>query len=88
MCVSVDSRNVVAHLPAGETALGHGGILLLEAVAQALGALHVLVDAAHHAALLARRKRLALEAVDAVVETPLDEVGIHLPSMSAGWPLL
>lgn len=38
----------------------------------------MLVDASHDAAFFSRGKRLALEAVDAVVETPLDEVGIHL----------
>jgi hypothetical protein len=40
----------------------------------------VLIDTSHNAALLARAQRLALEAVDAVVKTPLDEVRIHLMS--------
>ena len=69
-------------LPARHAALCHGGVLFLEAVAQALGALHVLVDAAHNAALLARGERLALEAIDAVVEALLDEVGVHLARVS------
>ena len=38
----------------------------------------MLVDAPHDAALLARGKRLALEAVDARVEALLDEVRVHL----------
>ena len=38
----------------------------------------MLVDAAHDAALFARCEGLALEAVDAVVEALLDEVGVHL----------
>jgi hypothetical protein len=58
--------------------LCHGSVLLLEPVAQSLGGLHVLVDAPHDAALLARGKRLALEAVDARVEALLDEVRVHL----------
>jgi hypothetical protein len=66
-------------LPAGHaTLLRHGGVLFLEAVAQSLGSLHVLVDASHDAALLARGERLALEAVDARVEALLDQVGVHL----------
>lgn len=64
-------------------ALCHCRILLLEAIAQALRALHVLVDAFHDAALLPRCERLAFEAVDAVVEALLDEVGIHLEALSA-----
>jgi hypothetical protein len=58
--------------------LCHGSVLLLEPVAQSLGGLHVLVDAPHDAALLARGERLALEAVDARVEALLDEVRVHL----------
>lgn len=38
----------------------------------------MLVDASHDAALFARGERLALEAVDAVVEALLDEVGVHV----------
>jgi len=52
----------------------------------------VLVDASHNAALFARGERLALEAVDAVVEALLDEVGVHLDwsvllscSIESGW---
>lgn len=65
-------------LSAGQTALCHGSVLLLEPVTKALRALHVLVNASHHAALFARREGLALEAVDAGVEALLDEVGVHL----------
>lgn len=44
----------------------------------------MLVHASHDAALFPRGEGLALEAVDAVVETPLDEVGVHLePDASA-----
>ena len=65
----------------------HGSVLLLEPVTQPLGRLHVLVHASHDAALLSRGKGLALEAVDAVVETPLDEIGVHLvPDRSAMEP--
>jgi len=72
--------------PGHTTPLCHGSVLLLEAVAQSLGALHVLVDASHHAALLARGEGLAFEAVDAVVEALLDEVGVHLRARSAHVP--
>ena len=41
------------------------------------------VDASHDAALLSRSKRLALEAIDAVVKALLDQVGIHLRLASA-----
>lgn len=71
-------RKPVHHLPGDAAALCHCGILLLETVAQPLGALHVLVDAPHDAALFARCEGFALEAVDAVVEALLDEVGVHL----------
>jgi hypothetical protein len=43
----------------------------------------MLVDASHNAALFARGEGLALEAVDAVVEALLDEVGVHLVCVSA-----
>jgi hypothetical protein len=76
-------------LPAGHaTLLRHGGILFLEAVAQSLGSLHVLVDASHDAALFARGERLALEAVDARVEALLDQVGVHLGEVMSGNPVL
>jgi hypothetical protein len=65
-------------LSARQATLCHGSVLLLEPVAQALRALHVLVDASHNATLFARGERLALEAVDAGVEALLDEVGVHL----------
>jgi hypothetical protein len=47
----------------------------------------VLVYASHNAALFARGERLALEAVDAVVEALLDEVRVHLGDMSAALSL-
>lgn len=56
----------------------HGRILFLEALVQALRALEVLVNAAHHAALLAVDEGLGCEVVDAVVEAALDELGVHL----------
>jgi hypothetical protein len=52
----------------------------------------VLVDASHDAALFARGERLALEAVDAVVEALLDEIGVHLRMCQryyhCDWPLV
>lgn len=48
----------------------------------------MLVDASHNAALFPRGEGLALEAVDAVVETPLDEVRVHLVSNSSALLLL
>jgi len=60
--------------------LCHGCVLLLEPVAQSLRSFHVLVDASHNAALFPRSEGLALEAIDAVVETPLDKVRVHLMS--------
>lgn len=73
--------------PRKATGLRHGSVLLLEPVAQPLRSLHVLIDAAHHAALFPRSERFALEAVDAAVETLLDEVGVHLmPDPSAVSP--
>ena len=38
----------------------------------------MLIDAFHDAALLPGCERLALEAIDAVVEALLDEIGVHL----------
>lgn len=43
----------------------------------------MLVDATHDAGLFAGCEGLALEAVDAVVEALLDEVGVHLHALSA-----
>jgi hypothetical protein len=43
----------------------------------------VLVYASHDAALFARGKGFALEAVDAAVEALLDEVGVHLRWLAA-----
>lgn len=77
------------HLPARHAAaLGHGSVLLLEAVSEALGALEVLVDAPRDAALLAGSERLGGKVVDAVIEAALDEVGVHLEAqrMSLGRP--
>ena len=66
-------------LPAGHLAtLHHGGILLLEALVQALGALQELVHAAEGAALLAGDQGLGGEVVDTVIEAALDELGVHL----------
>lgn len=66
-------------LPARElTTLHHGGVLLLEAFAEAGGSLEVLVDATHDTALLTGDERLGGEVVDAVVEATLDESGVHL----------
>lgn len=63
------------NLPARHAALlCHGSILLLKPISKALGALHVLVYASHDAAFFARGKRLALEAVDAGIETGLHKV--------------
>lgn len=42
----------------------------------------MLVDASHDTSLFPRGERFALEAVDAVVETLLDKVGIHLEAKS------
>jgi len=70
-------------LSTGQTTLCHSSILLLEPVTEALRALHVLVDASHNAALLARGEGLALEAVDAGVEALLDEVGVHLALLAS-----
>jgi hypothetical protein len=76
-------------LPAGHaTLLRHGSVLFLEAVAQSLGSLHVLVDASHDAALFARGERLALEAVNAGVEALLDQVGVHLRRVMSDNPVL
>jgi len=75
---SVPSRTMLPLSSDGTARLRHGGILFLEPVAQPLRTLHLLVDASHDAALFAGAEGLALEAVDAVVETPLDEVGVHL----------
>lgn len=43
----------------------------------------MLVDASHDATFFAGGEGLALEAVDAVVEALLDEVGVHLGEGSA-----
>ena len=63
----------------------HGRILFLEALVQALRALEVLVNAAHHAALLAVDEGLGCEVVDAVVEAALDELGVHLHDKNGQW---
>lgn len=74
-------RDVALELSTGETAsLCHGSILLLKPIAQALRALHVLIYASHDTALFSGGERLAFEAVDAVVETALDKIRVHLMS--------
>lgn len=60
------------------TALHHSSILLLEPLVQALGALEVLVDAAHDALLFTVDQGLGGEIVDAVIEAALDHLGVHL----------
>jgi len=71
-------------LPAGEsTRLCHRSVLLLEPLAEPLGALEELVDAAHDAALLLGEQRLGSEVGDAVGEAALDKVGVHLWRISA-----
>jgi hypothetical protein len=80
---SVTSSTMLPLSSDGTSRLRHGGILFLEPVSQPLRALHLLVDASHDAALFAGAEGLALEAVDTVVETPLNEVGVHLtPAVS------
>jgi hypothetical protein len=73
------SHTALRALPARQASLlCHRSVLLLEPIAQSLRSLHVLVYASHDAALFARGEGLAFEAVDAVVEALLDEVGVHL----------
>lgn len=64
--------------------LRHLRILLLKALAQALGALEELVDAAHHAPLFPAQQALGGEVADAIVEAALHEVGVHLRVISIG----
>jgi hypothetical protein len=71
----LDIRSLVT--PHG-AALHHCGILFLEALVQAGGALEVLVDAAHDASLLTVDQRLGGEVVDTVIEAALDHLGVHL----------
>lgn len=67
------------HLFAAQlAALHHGGVLLLEALVQTLGALEVLVDATHDALLFPVDQGLGGEIVDAVIEAALDHLGVHL----------
>jgi hypothetical protein len=74
-------RLLLLSLPARHsTRLCHRGVLLLEPLAEPLGALEELVDAAHDAALLLGEERLGSEVGDAVGEAALDEVGVHLRS--------
>lgn len=64
---------------AGDLArLHHGGVLLLEALVDALGALHELVEASVDAALFFGDERLGGEVVDAVAEAALDERRVDL----------
>jgi hypothetical protein len=65
----------VTVLPAGHASLlCHRSVLFLEPVTQSLRSLHMLVHTSHDATLFARSERLALEAVDAVIEALLNEV--------------
>jgi hypothetical protein len=76
-CFSSSSSS--SSLPARHsTRLCHRSVLLLEPLAESLGALEELVDAAHDAALLLGEQRLGSEVGDAVGEAALDEVGVHL----------
>jgi len=76
-------RRSSSPLPARHGArLCHRSVLLLEPLAESLGALKELVDAAHDAALLLGEERLGGEVGDAVGEAALDEVGVHLRSES------
>lgn len=61
--------------------LHHGSVLLLEALVDALGSLHELVEAAVHAAGFLRNEGLGGEVVDAVVEAALDNGRVDLRSV-------
>jgi hypothetical protein len=64
----------------------HLGLLLLEALADALAAGHELGDAPRHAAGLARHEGFGGEVIDARLEAVVDEVGEHLERVSGmGW---
>ena len=65
-------------LPTRQLTSLHGSILLLKPGSKPLRAFHVFVDASHHAVLLSADKRLGSEVINAVVEAPLHEIGIHL----------
>ena len=56
----------------------HGGVVLLEALGQALRHGHLFLDAARDAALLARGQRLGREVVDARDEAVVNEVAEEL----------
>lgn len=56
----------------------HLGVVLLEALAEALLGEHLLLDAAGDAAVLARRERLGGEVVDASVEAVVNDVAEDL----------
>lgn len=58
--------------------LCHGGILLLESLLEASGALQILINAAHDAGLFTVDERLGGEVIDTVVEAALDHLGVHL----------
>lgn len=66
------------------TLLRHRGVLLLESLAEPLGALEELVDAAHDAALLLGEEGLGAEVIDAVGEAALDKVRVHLHRRKVG----
>lgn len=75
MFLIIRSRRLVASHGA---TLHNCGVLLLEALVQAGGALEVLVNTAHDAGLLAVDERLGGEVVDTVIEAALDHLGVHL----------
>lgn len=64
------------------TGLHHGSVLLLEALVDALGALHELVEAAVNASLFFGDERLGGEVVDAVIEAASDDGRVDLRFVS------
>lgn len=71
------------HLPWHHTtSLSHSSVLFLKSLTQPLRALEDLVDAASNATLFLGRKAFGCEVVDAVFETVLHHVRVHLVSVS------
>lgn len=56
----------------------HGRVLFLEPCPKSFRRFEVLVHTPHDAALLSRDQRLCCEIVDTILETSLDQFGIHL----------